>query len=528
MLEEIRFQAEELTELVGDLLDLSRIEDAQPEPVALDELVESAVERTRRTAGVDVETQLEPTTIRGVPVRLERAIGNLLDNAAKWSPPGSRVEVLLRQGELTVRDHGPGIDPDDLRGSSTASTAPRGRAASPARGSGSRSCARSWRSTAARSRPRTTRPAARASASACQPPRSRVSRNSQAGVVDCVPTHDSSSSLRGRSLRAAAPVRGDTVLTDGRPRRRRHDGQDRVALPAARLRLPPPRRSTAASGRATTTGTTASCSSRTSATAGSRRWCRSGTTSSCSTRRSSSTRACGRRRATSRASAIRSWTAGPASSASVRTSSSGRSAARSRASTPASTRVRPDRAAAVQPDVRDDDRPRAGVRREGLPPAGDRAGHLHQLQERAPARQAASSVRDRQRRRQVVPERDHSGQLPLSDARVRADGDGVLRPARRVDGLVPLLGAGARRLVPALRAARVGCASASTPPRSCRTTRARRATSSTCSRSAGRSSRGREPRRLRPGRARRALWDEARVCRRGRRALPSPTSSSRR
>jgi two-component system, OmpR family, sensor histidine kinase MprB len=114
MLEEIRFQAEELTELVGDLLDLSRIEEAQPEPVALDELVESAVERTRRTAGVDVETQLEPTTIRGVPVRLERAIGNLLDNAAKWSPPGSRVEVLLRQGELTVRDHGPGIDPDDL------------------------------------------------------------------------------------------------------------------------------------------------------------------------------------------------------------------------------------------------------------------------------------------------------------------------------------------------------------------------------------------------------------------------------
>jgi two-component system sensor histidine kinase MprB len=114
MLAEIRSQSEELTELVGDLLDLSRIDEAHPEPVALDELVESAVERTRRTAGVDVDAQLEPTTIRGVPVRLERAIANLLDNAAKWSPPGSRVEVLLRKGELTVRDHGPGIDPDDL------------------------------------------------------------------------------------------------------------------------------------------------------------------------------------------------------------------------------------------------------------------------------------------------------------------------------------------------------------------------------------------------------------------------------
>ena len=114
MLDEIRLQAEELTELVGDLLDLSRIDEAQPEPVALDELVESAVERTRRTAGVDVDARLEPTTIRGVPVRLERAIANLLDNAAKWSPPGSRVEVQLSEGELTVRDHGPGIDPDDL------------------------------------------------------------------------------------------------------------------------------------------------------------------------------------------------------------------------------------------------------------------------------------------------------------------------------------------------------------------------------------------------------------------------------
>ena len=132
VLEEIRFQAEELTELVGDLLDLSRIEDAQPEPVALDELVERGRAnsphrqcRRRDAARADDDPRR--------PVRLERAIGNLLDNAAKWSPPGSRVEVLLRQGELTVRDHGPGIDPDDLRASSTASTAPRERAASPAR-----------------------------------------------------------------------------------------------------------------------------------------------------------------------------------------------------------------------------------------------------------------------------------------------------------------------------------------------------------------------------------------------------------
>ena len=48
------------------------------------------------------------------PARLDRAVANLLDNAAKWSPPGAPVEVRLRGGELTVRDHGPGIAEDDL------------------------------------------------------------------------------------------------------------------------------------------------------------------------------------------------------------------------------------------------------------------------------------------------------------------------------------------------------------------------------------------------------------------------------
>ena len=41
-------------------------------------------------------------------------MANLLDNAIKWSPPGATVEVEMREGELTVRDHGPGFDPADL------------------------------------------------------------------------------------------------------------------------------------------------------------------------------------------------------------------------------------------------------------------------------------------------------------------------------------------------------------------------------------------------------------------------------
>jgi two-component system sensor histidine kinase MprB len=52
--------------------------------------------------------------IRGVPATIERAVSNLLDNAAKWSPPDGQIEVTVRDGELTVRDHGPGIDAEDL------------------------------------------------------------------------------------------------------------------------------------------------------------------------------------------------------------------------------------------------------------------------------------------------------------------------------------------------------------------------------------------------------------------------------
>ena len=46
--------------------------------------------------------------------RLARAVGNLLDNAVKWSPPDATVEVTVRGGEVTVRDHGPGIAEADL------------------------------------------------------------------------------------------------------------------------------------------------------------------------------------------------------------------------------------------------------------------------------------------------------------------------------------------------------------------------------------------------------------------------------
>jgi two-component system, OmpR family, sensor histidine kinase MprB len=111
-------QLEELTELVGDLVELAREQepgDEPPETLRFDALVAGAVERARRHApGVTFATELEPTLVCGARGRLDRAVINLLDNAGKWSPSDGTVEVRLRGGELTVRDHGPGIAAEDL------------------------------------------------------------------------------------------------------------------------------------------------------------------------------------------------------------------------------------------------------------------------------------------------------------------------------------------------------------------------------------------------------------------------------
>jgi two-component system sensor histidine kinase MprB len=114
---DLKAQLVELTRLVEDLLELARTgeEPRTPENVQLDELVAEAVDRARLLArDVQFETTLEPTTVQGVPRRIERAVANLLDNAAKWSPPGGRVIVQVRNGEVRVRDEGPGIAEADV------------------------------------------------------------------------------------------------------------------------------------------------------------------------------------------------------------------------------------------------------------------------------------------------------------------------------------------------------------------------------------------------------------------------------
>jgi two-component system, OmpR family, sensor histidine kinase MprB len=118
VLASVRGQLEDLTILVGDLVDLARPGERAvepPEDLRLDELVEDAVQRARKHApATEFHVAAAPCVVSGSRARLSRAVGNLLDNAVKWSPPGRAVEVAVHGGEVTVRDHGPGIAEDDL------------------------------------------------------------------------------------------------------------------------------------------------------------------------------------------------------------------------------------------------------------------------------------------------------------------------------------------------------------------------------------------------------------------------------
>ena len=110
-------ELDELTGLVADVVELARgAQRAETlDDVRLHDLVAALVERAeRRGKDVAFRTDLESSVVQGEPDRIARAVSNLLDNAVKWSPAGGTVEVTLRAGTLTVRDHGPGFAAEDL------------------------------------------------------------------------------------------------------------------------------------------------------------------------------------------------------------------------------------------------------------------------------------------------------------------------------------------------------------------------------------------------------------------------------
>ena len=119
LLASVKAQMTELAALIGDLQTLSRSDAGTPadrvQVVALRDIVEAALRRARlRGPELTITADVDPWFVRAEPSALERAIVNILDNAVKFSPEGGAVDVTLKDGELTVRDRGPGIPADEL------------------------------------------------------------------------------------------------------------------------------------------------------------------------------------------------------------------------------------------------------------------------------------------------------------------------------------------------------------------------------------------------------------------------------
>jgi len=112
-------QVDELTVLVGQLTELTQGEHSVEEPTSFDltDLVTECTEIAEthaRTKQVGFDLHVEACTVRAKRNRLARAVGNLLDNAIKFSPAGGTISVTCAAGAVTVEDQGPGIDAADL------------------------------------------------------------------------------------------------------------------------------------------------------------------------------------------------------------------------------------------------------------------------------------------------------------------------------------------------------------------------------------------------------------------------------
>jgi len=116
-----------MTRLVDDLLDVSRITSGkialQREVMSVRAVLAQAVEAARpaaetRTQGLETDVPVDAGWVVGDPARLAQAIGNLLDNAIKYTEPGGQIRVRARVEEdevvIVVEDSGAGIDPELL------------------------------------------------------------------------------------------------------------------------------------------------------------------------------------------------------------------------------------------------------------------------------------------------------------------------------------------------------------------------------------------------------------------------------
>jgi len=116
LIDDVQGESRELSHLVDELVELalSQRGEEPEEPVELAEVARHAAERVHRRTGRQVHIETDGSVVRGRRQGLERAVGNLLENAAKFDGDGKNpIEVRIRRGTTTVTDHGPGIDAAD-------------------------------------------------------------------------------------------------------------------------------------------------------------------------------------------------------------------------------------------------------------------------------------------------------------------------------------------------------------------------------------------------------------------------------
>ncbi|MFF5187701.1 ATP-binding protein [Streptomyces sp. NPDC000345] len=117
LIDDVESETRELGDLVDQLVELAlaRIHEEAEEPVELAEVARRAGRRVYRRTGRLVHVDADGSVVRGRPQALERAVGNLLENAAKFDPAGGDpLEIRVRRGAVTVSDRGPGIGAKDL------------------------------------------------------------------------------------------------------------------------------------------------------------------------------------------------------------------------------------------------------------------------------------------------------------------------------------------------------------------------------------------------------------------------------
>jgi two-component system, OmpR family, sensor histidine kinase MprB len=115
LLNDLDSETRELTDLVNELVELAtdRRDDEMVQPVVLRDVAERVAARARRRFDREVVVVADDSLLDGRPNALERALQNLVDNACKFAPEGA-VEVTVHQGLVVVRDHGPGLEADDI------------------------------------------------------------------------------------------------------------------------------------------------------------------------------------------------------------------------------------------------------------------------------------------------------------------------------------------------------------------------------------------------------------------------------